>query len=101
MSDPTKKRSRRLHKKLPLGKCQKFGFPLTFCPQQTDFDETLDRCLESQGRGVGGGDALPDLEISGYLCLVAGGSLAEADRELMRLLRCARQPTIRNTGGWL
>ena len=99
MNDPTKKRSRRLHKKLPLGKCQKFGFPLTFCPQQTDFDETLDRCLESQGRGVGGGGALPGLEIGGYLCLVAGGSLKEAGRELMRPLRSARQPTMRNTGG--
>ncbi|MFQ2155966.1 hypothetical protein ACK33E_05945 [Aeromonas hydrophila] len=43
MNDPTKKRSRRLRKKLPQGKCQKFGFPLTFYPQQTDFDEALDR----------------------------------------------------------
>lgn len=94
MNDPTKKRSRRQHKKLPLGKCQKFGFPLTF-------DETLDRCLESQGWGVGGDEVLPGLEIGGYLCLVAGGSLTEADRELMRPLRCARQPTMRNTGGWL
>ncbi len=99
VNDPTKKRSRRLRKKLPQGKCQKFGFPLTFYPQQTDFDEALDRWIESQGWSVGGGDALPGLEIGGYLCLVAGGSLTEADRELMRPLRCARQPTMRNTGG--
>ncbi|ALQ64266.1 50S ribosome-binding protein YggL [Aeromonas hydrophila] len=99
MNDPTKKRPCRQHKKLTQGICQKFGFPLTFYPQQTDFDEALDRWLESQGRGVGGGDALPGLEIGGYLCQVAGGSLTEADRELMRPLRCARQPTMRNTGG--
>ncbi|CAD7525730.1 50S ribosome-binding protein YggL [Aeromonas hydrophila] len=99
MNNPTKKRSCRQHKKLTQGICQKFGFPLTFCPQQTDFGEALDHWLESQGWGVGGGDALPGLEIGGYLCQVAGGSLTEADRELMRPLRCARQPTMRNTGG--
>ncbi|ALP40167.1 50S ribosome-binding protein YggL [Aeromonas schubertii] len=85
MYDPTKKRSRRLRKKLHLGEFQKFGFPLTFTfdPQQTDFDEALDNWLafaESQAWGFYGGGAIADHIINGYLCQFDGGTLTEQDR---------------------
>mgnify|MGYP000853212791 CR=1 FL=1 len=83
---PYKNRSRRLRKKLHVGEFQEFGFQLMFSlkPQLASFEEALDRWLEfieSQGWGFGGGGVLSGLEIGGYLCQIAGGSLTEADRE--------------------
>ncbi|MGU5653380.1 50S ribosome-binding protein YggL [Aeromonas allosaccharophila] len=84
-ADLHKKRSRRLRKKLHLGEFQEFGLTLafTFDPQQTDFEEALDRWIEfveSQEWGFGGGSDMAGSVIEGYLCRFERGTLTEADR---------------------
>lgn len=80
------KRSRRLRKKLHVGEFQECGFALgfTFDPQQTDFDEAIDRWIEfveEQGWGFGGGGDMTGHVIEGYLCQFARGTLTDTDRE--------------------